>query len=87
MLSPRSTASPSSCVEDSEEDSQTVLERAGAGRAASPAVQSWEQLSKYEGFKMEEVGAGMAASLCMMIAHTQQVFLLESNQDLKVQVQ
>ena len=51
-----------------------------------PVIHSWEQLSNYEGFKTEHVQAGMAASLCMLIAHTQQIFVLESWTDLSVQV-
>lgn len=45
------------------------------------AVQCWEQLSKYEGFKVQRVEAGMAASFSMMIAHTQQVFIHRSDRD------
>ena len=49
-------------------------------------VLSWEQLSRYEGFEAEGVEAGMAPSLAMIIAHTQQVFVLRTGEDLKLQV-
>ncbi len=49
-------------------------------------VLSWEQLSRYEGFEAEGVEAGMAASLAMIIAHTQQVFILSPGADLTLQV-
>ena len=49
-------------------------------------VLPWEQLSRYEGFKAEGVEAGMAASLAMVVAHTQQVFILRPGEDLKLQV-
>ena len=52
----------------------------------SVRVQSWEQLSHYEGFSVQGVQVGMAASLSMIIAHTQQVFVLRSGQDLTLQV-
>lgn len=56
------------------------------GEGGLPSVQPWEQLSHYEGFKTEPVQAGMAASLSMFIAHTQQVFVLRSGRDLTLQV-
>lgn len=49
-------------------------------------VLSWEQLSRYEGFVIEGVEAGVANSLAMVIAHTQQVFLLTPGEDSKLKV-
>ena len=64
--------------------------------AVSPAVDSkdssgglvlsWEQLSNYEGFQAVDVAVGMPASLCMIIAHTQQVFIIKEGGDLALQV-
>ena len=49
-------------------------------------VLSWEQLSRYEGFQAEGVEAGVANSLAMVIAHTQQVFILSTGEDSKLKV-
>ena len=41
---------------------------------SAPSVLSWEQLSRYRGFKAEGVEAGLNASMSMIVSHTQQVF-------------
>ena len=85
-MKPRFMLAPPSPVQSStgEPTSSTPPTKGGEegrGGAMAPAVQSWEQLSKYDGFKGESVEAGMAASFSMMIAHTQQVFILKCDDD------
>ena len=64
-----------------------AVRREGGGEVATPlTVQCWEQLSDYRGFQMECVEAGEAAGLAMVIAHTQQVFILGPGSDYKLQV-
>jgi len=41
---------------------------------SAPTVLSWEQLSRYRGFKAEGVEAGLNASIAMVVSHMQQVF-------------
>ena len=76
-------------VQSSGEPTSSTLsdeaERGGLVMAEIPPVQCWEQLSKYEGFKVQHVEAGMAASLSMIIAHTQQVFIHRSGRNLPLQ--
>ncbi len=48
---------------------------------SAPTVLSWEQLSRYRGFKAEGVEAGQCASLAMIVSHTQQVFDPNPNPD------
>ena len=77
---------PPTCGESTQ--SASVMEGEGKvrGGGVAPSVQCWEQLSNYEGFKNEPVEMGVAASLSMIIAHTQQVFVLKPNSDLTLQV-
>ena len=51
-----------------------------------PRVLPWEQLSRYKGFKVVGVEAGLNASICMIVSHTQQVFELNAGTDTATQV-
>ena len=55
---------------------------------SAPRVLSWEQLSRYRGFKAEGVEAGFNASIAMIVSHSQQVFSPspDSGQDMSNQV-
>ena len=77
---------PLSPVQSSGEPSPSTHVNIAASSHPSSGVLSWEQLSNYEGFRLAKVEAGMAASLRMIIAHTQQVFLLKTREDLTLQV-
>ncbi len=82
MLAPPPAPGP---VQSTDEAS---IPRQGAS-VCDPAlsVLSWEELSSYRGFQVRDVEAGVSASLCMIIAHTQQVFVPREEQpDLQLQV-
>ena len=53
---------------------------------STPPVLSWEQLSHYSGFKVVGVEAGVNASICLFVSHTQEVFAPAAGWDLPPQV-